>query len=80
MKSLACPEMLQSQQPNIEKEMEALGENATSRVEAVNAWAGKNFPPEEFEAIQNANHFFSNNNLDLIKSLNKYIKRETALY
>ncbi len=48
----AYVEMLQSQQPNIEKEMEALGENATSRVEAVNAWAGKNFPPEEFEAIQ----------------------------
>jgi len=45
-------EMMQNQQPNIEAEMTALGENATSRVEAVNAWAGKNFPPEEFEAIQ----------------------------
>jgi hypothetical protein len=45
-------EMMQSQQPDIDAEMNALGENATSRVEAVNAWAGKNFPPEEFEAIQ----------------------------
>lgn len=48
----AYVEMMQSQQPNLEKEMEALGENANSRVEAVNAWASKNFPPEEFEAIQ----------------------------
>ena len=45
-------EMMQSQQPNIEAEMEALGENANSRLDAVNAWASKNFPPEEFEAIQ----------------------------
>ncbi len=45
-------EMMQDQQPNLEKEMEALGENANSRVDAVNAWASKNFPPEEFEAIQ----------------------------
>jgi len=45
-------EMMQSQQPDIDAEMNALGENAASRVEAVNAWAGKNFPPEEFEAIQ----------------------------
>lgn len=45
-------EMMQGQQPNLEKEMEALGENANSRVDAVNAWASKNFPPEEFEAIQ----------------------------
>lgn len=48
----AYVEMMQSQQPNLEKEMEALGENANSRVDAVNAWASKNFPPEEFEAIQ----------------------------
>ena len=48
----AYVEMMQAQQPNIEAEMKALGENAESRVDAVNAWAGKNFPPEEFEAIQ----------------------------
>ena len=48
----AYVESMQSQQPNLEAEMEALGENATSRVDAVNAWASKNFPPEEFEAIQ----------------------------
>ena len=34
----------------------------------------------EFEPIQNANHFFSKNDVELIKSLNKYIKKETALY
>jgi len=45
-------EMMQGQQPNLDAEMEALGENANSRVDAVNAWASKNFPPEEFEAIQ----------------------------
>jgi hypothetical protein len=45
-------EMMQSQQPDIDAEMNALGENANSRVDAVNAWASKNFPPEEFEAIQ----------------------------
>jgi len=45
-------EMMQAQQPNLDAEMEALGENANSRVDAVNAWASKNFPPEEFEAIQ----------------------------
>lgn len=48
----AYVEMMQSQQPNLEKEMEALGENANSRIDAVNAWASKNFPPEEYEAIQ----------------------------
>ena len=48
----AYVEMMQSQQPDIEKEMEALGENANSRIDAVNAWASKNFPPEEYEAIQ----------------------------
>ena len=34
----------------------------------------------EFESIQDANHFFSKNDISLIKSLNKYIKKETALY
>ena len=34
----------------------------------------------EFEAVQDANHFFSKSDLALIKSLNKYIKKETALY
>ena len=48
----AYVEMMQSQQPNIEAELEALGENANSRIDAVNAWASKNFPPEEYEAIQ----------------------------
>ena len=48
----AYVESMQGHQPNLEAEMEALGENANSRVDAVNAWASKNFPPEEFEAIQ----------------------------
>ena len=34
----------------------------------------------EFEPIQDANHFFSKNEISLIKSLNRYIKKETALY
>ena len=34
----------------------------------------------EFESIPDANHFFSKNSVTLIKSLNKYIKKETALY
>jgi hypothetical protein len=48
----AYVEMMQGQQPNIEKEMEVLGENANARIDAVNAWASKVFPPEEYEAIQ----------------------------
>ena len=34
----------------------------------------------EFESISDANHFFSKNDVALIKCLNKYIKKETALY
>ena len=34
----------------------------------------------EFEAITEANHFFSKSDQALIKSLNKYIKKESALY
>ncbi|PPR48505.1 MAG: hypothetical protein CFH15_01643, partial [Alphaproteobacteria bacterium MarineAlpha5_Bin5] len=34
----------------------------------------------EFDAISDANHFFSKTDKFLIKSLNKYIKKETALY
>ena len=34
----------------------------------------------EFNIIPDANHFFSKANKKLIKSLNKYIKKETALY
>ena len=34
----------------------------------------------EFETIPDANHFFSKADEKLIKSLNKYIKKETALY
>ena len=34
----------------------------------------------EFEQISDANHFFSGADMSLIKSLNKYIKKETALY
>jgi hypothetical protein len=33
-----------------------------------------------FESISDANHFFSNGSQALIKSLNKYIKKESALY
>ena len=34
----------------------------------------------EFETIPEANHFFSKSESELIKCLNKYIKKETALY
>ena len=34
----------------------------------------------EFDALPDANHFFSKSEIYLIKSLNKYIKKETALY
>ena len=34
----------------------------------------------EFESILDANHFFSKGAQILIKSLNKYIKKESALY
>ena len=34
----------------------------------------------EFQSIADANHFFSKNESNLVKQLNKYIKKETALY
>ena len=34
----------------------------------------------EFQMIPEANHFFSKSENSLIKSLDKYIKKETALY
>jgi len=34
----------------------------------------------EFQPIADANHFFSKNESALIKTLDKYIKKETALY
>ena len=34
----------------------------------------------EFDQISDANHFFSKADSALTKSLNKYIKKETALY
>ncbi len=34
----------------------------------------------EFQTVQDANHFFSKNESKLVKVLDKYIKKETALY
>ena len=34
----------------------------------------------EFQSIADANHFFSKNESALVKNLNKYIKKETAIY
>ena len=34
----------------------------------------------EFQAVAEANHFFSKNESSLVKVLDKYIKKETALY
>lgn len=39
--------------PNLDKEMEKLGENANARLDAVNSWASTFFAPEEYEAIAN---------------------------
>jgi len=45
-------EMMQLQEPDIQGEMDKLGENANDRIDAVNAFAQKSFPPDEFEVIQ----------------------------
>ena len=34
----------------------------------------------EFQAIPDANHFFSNNEATLVKKLDQYIKKETTLF
>ena len=34
----------------------------------------------EFQSIPDANHFFSKNETELTKSLDKYIKKEIAIY
>ena len=34
----------------------------------------------EFQSISNANHFFSKNENELTKNLDKYIKKEIAIY
>ena len=34
----------------------------------------------EFQSVTDANHFFSKNEATLIKILDSYIKKETALY
>jgi len=34
----------------------------------------------EFQSIPEANHFFSKTEETLVKNLDKYIKKETALY
>ena len=34
----------------------------------------------EFQSINDANHFFSKNEKNLIKNLDKYIKKETTVY
>ena len=34
----------------------------------------------DFQSIPDANHFFSKNENTLVRNLDKYIKKETALY
>ena len=34
----------------------------------------------EFQSVLDANHFFTKTEKDLVKILNKYIKKETTLY
>ena len=46
-------DMMSAGAPNLEAEVENLGENGKERIEAVNAWASSAFPPEEFETIAN---------------------------
>jgi len=40
-----------SNQPDLESEAQKLGENVNDRLTAVNAWAQKNFPPEQYEYL-----------------------------
>ena len=42
---------MMSNQPDLNAEVEKLGENSTDRLNAVNAWASSFFPPEEYETI-----------------------------
>ena len=44
-------ETMMSGQPDLEAEVSRLGENATDRLNAVNAWASSFFPPEEYEVL-----------------------------
>tara|TARA_Y100001951_G_scaffold103820_1_gene113604 strand:- start:295 stop:1041 length:747 start_codon:yes stop_codon:yes gene_type:complete len=44
-------DIMMGNQPDMETEMKVLGENGKARVDAVDAWAQKTFPPEEYEAI-----------------------------
>jgi len=48
---VAFVENLQSEETDMAHEMEKLGENADARVEAVDNFAQKFFPPDEYEAI-----------------------------
>ena len=44
-------EFIQAQQPDLEAERAALGENADARIEAVDLWANKFFPDELSDAV-----------------------------
>jgi hypothetical protein len=43
---------MESQEPNLEAERQALGENADARIEAVDLWASKNVPEEFADQIE----------------------------
>jgi len=49
---VAYVEQMQSQQVDIDAEKQKLGENANARIDAVNDFASKYFPPDEYEALQ----------------------------
>ena len=44
-------DMMSAGAPDLDAEIQNLGENGKERIEAVNAWASSVFPPEEFETI-----------------------------
>tara|TARA_R100001530_G_scaffold5435_1_gene6745 strand:- start:4079 stop:4897 length:819 start_codon:yes stop_codon:yes gene_type:complete len=46
-------DMMSAGAPDLNKEIENLGENGPERIDAVNAWASSVFPPEEFETVAN---------------------------
>jgi hypothetical protein len=57
--------------PDVDKEMEALGENAKQRTDAVGLWVGKNFEANEAKAIENLV-----NTADGVKALERMIQMQ----
>mgnify|MGYP001189220968 FL=1 len=57
--------------PDVDKEMQILGENAKQRTDTVGLWVGKNFPQSEAQAIENLV-----NTADGVKALERIISMQ----